>query len=434
MKNNVLFKLAFIFLLVFIQSGSVSAASPSAELRASIDSLAGVKMNTAQLDNAVLCAYEVFRPKLGLAPVNLSAEMRFKGFDVSKLVKFADELDKSPTRANRDAASALIAAARAANELAGVSYLLSDDVFIAGYAASSGAFSLAMKFGRVTPASLMNPAAKEKVRKLAFNVTRGTIGLLASYLPERVSKFMPVCLWITGDVCARSLGLASSVNWGVRDASIKTAGRIVMAFTPEIGFYARAQRMIDELGDAALNSKLPALNPGKKSAIDKEIQKIKDQVEKIRSLASKERTAALLTRTLAELSSLFAAVDPTKITAGLAAGSGALSAGVYFHAFYAPLKKYNGLTEDMRRILNSLREDGVQLAPAAEETFTPDPAVELAIAQKQRKIAELIKRYTEASFELAELADNSSGQKEFFLKMKELEQLDYQIGVLSLSK
>lgn len=433
-KNGVFMKLVIVFLAVLAAVWPAFAAQHSAELRSAIESLAGVRMDTAKIDNAVLAAYDFFRPKLGLAPIELSAHMRFKGFDVSRLVRFADILDKTPTQANRDAARVIVIAARAVNELAAVSFNLSDDVFIAGYAASNGIISMAARFWRVNPAYVADGAVKEKVRKLAFSVTKGFIGLLSSYLPPRVSRFMPVCLWVSGDVCARSLGIASPVSLGVRDASIKTAGRIVMAFTPEIGFYARAQRMIDELGDAALGTRLPPPGVDKIAAVERELSRIKAQAEAIRAIAAKERTAAVVTQTFTELTALLSFADPTKITAGLAAGGGAVAAGVYLHAFYAPMKKYASLTGDMGRILGSLQSKDAPAAQGPDESFAPDPAAVAAMAAKQKKISELIKRYKEASFELAELGDNSSGQKEFFEKLKELERIDYQLGVLSQSK
>lgn len=437
MKKNLYIYIFTAIIFICLNASSAFSAPLSHQLRSAIDALECVKINTAQIDNAVLAAYELFRPKLNLAPINLTAEMRFKGFDASKLKKFAERLEKTPSKADTDAARTIIAAAYAVNELAGVSFLLSEDIFMSGYSASAAAFSLAARINRTNNASLINEAAKERIRKLAFNISKGFIGLLTPHMPQRVSQFMPVCLWIAGDICARSLGISSSAsfNSGIRAASIKTAGRVVMAFTPEIGFYARTQRLIDELGDAALNSKLAPLTPEKSAIITTEINKIKKQAQKISQISANERNAAGVTQKISELAAVFSAIEPTKISSGLAAAGGALTAGAYIHSFYGPLKKHNDLIYDIHNLFKILKNSSyTQPQSTSATSFAISETAMKAIEAKNARLSSLLKRYAEANFELAELSNNSSGQKEFFLKLKELEKIDYEIGVLSLSK
>ena len=429
-----LLMLIFAFALLFQSQFSAFAASPVKELRQAIASLSYINVETAKLDNVALQAYEYVRVKINLPPIETSATMRFKGYDVSKLEQFADSLEKSPTAVKIEAANSVIAAIGAIKEIHNFSFLLSEEVFATGYQASLSAFSFALKFSRIGQNAPLTPALKAKICQISLNIVTRLINTLSTHLPPDVSRFIPVCLWVGNEICARSLGLSTpSPETGVRSFTVLTIGRISMAFTHGIGFFPRTQRLIDGLGDAAQNSRIAAFNADKKAKIDGELNRIKAQAAKIRRISSNERQAAGLSRNLSELLALVSVLDPTKISAGASAAAGTISAGAYVHSFYAPLKKHCDLSRDIENLLKVFY--GEPAAPNdASESFEVDESIKLALAEKEKKIKALLAQYKEACAELEELSNTSSGQKEFFLKLKEVERLDYEIGKLSVSK
>lgn len=424
--------IAFVFAL-----GIIFPAFPSStakELREAIGSISSVTMDTARLDNVALEAYEVFRQKMNFPPIEASAAMKFKGYDVSRLAEFANSLEKSPSREKEETAGTLIFAIGAIRQIHEASYGLSEEIFATGYQASASAFSFSAKLNRAAQNVPVGPALKTKICASAFGVIKGSINFISSYLPPEISRYVPICMWVGNELCSRSLGLpVSAPQTGARSFMVLTIGRVAFAFTKGIGFFPRTQRLVDDLGRAANGGGLPALTSAKKAFVEGELRKITAQSEKARQISANERKAAGLSQDLSELAGLVAAADPTRISGAAACAAGAISAGAYIHSFFGPLKKYNGLSGDMENILKSICETP-DYAVGPPQPFEIGEEKKREIEEKRKRIKILMAEYVSACAELGEMSGGSGSQKEFFEKLKQVERLDYEIARLSLAK
>lgn len=431
-KRSVLGLLLVALMVHFIVSSAFAA--PAKELRQAIETLSYASVQTASFDGVLVEAYKFVQKKFNLPPVEPGATMRFKGYDVSKLVRFAEMVEKNSSPAVDGAAKTVIEAIKAIREIHESSYAVSEDVFSAAYMASESAIGFAKKINSLADGVPVGPELRAKIISAAANVVRGTVNVAVSYLPPEVAKDVPVYMQVCNEICARLFGVPGpSPLVGAYDAMVRTVGRVVMSFTHGIGFFPRTQKTIDRLGDAALNSAVGPLTPERKARLDGHIKKVKAQVEKARQIFATERRTSALSKDLAGLAGLLSALDPTKVTAVIAAAAGGVSAGSCLYSLYSPLKKHSDLVLDMGDIVTICCGDTVEASPA-RDTLELDAAAKSAIEEKQKKMKALLSQYVTACRELAELHEQSSGQKEFFLKLKEVEKLDYEISRLSLSK
>jgi len=137
-------------------------------------------METAKLDHVALQAYEFLRVKMSLPPIETSAMMRFKGYDISKLEQFADSLEKAPTKAKIESANSIIALINAVRKIHEASFLLSEEVFATGCQASLLAFSFALKFNRIGQRTPLTAALKAKICRISLNIVTRLINTLST--------------------------------------------------------------------------------------------------------------------------------------------------------------------------------------------------------------------------------------------------------------
>lgn len=207
---------------------------------------------------------------------------------------------------------------------------------------------------------------------------------------------------------------------------------MALALARDVGFVPRSQRILDDLARAALESRLPAPTPERRAALAAHLSRVRGEVARVRSIAGNERRAAALTKNLADLAALVATVDPSKASGIAACAAGSLSAGAVLHALFAPIAKFNALFSDAGGLVAILAGGSAPPRPTADPAL--DAARRRAAEERQKRIMALMARYAAACAELGELAQESSGQREFFLKLKEIDRLDSEIARLTYAR
>lgn len=199
---------AFALLIAALASPPAATAEPAVmELRRAIASVATLEMDTAKLDNAALAAYAVVRERLRLPPLEASARLRLPGYDVTRLLAFAADLERSPTSERVAAARSLVLALAALRELHGEWLRLSDEIFSGGHQATLLSLSFAARLNRAGTGLPLGPALAARIRASAAAAGKSAAGFLAAHLPPDIAPYAPLALFVGGALCDRALGV-----------------------------------------------------------------------------------------------------------------------------------------------------------------------------------------------------------------------------------
>ena len=407
--------------------------NPANELRKAIDELESLHIDVAKLNNVAVKAYRLLQERIDLPSLDNLPTLRVEGYDVTNLRAFLSDLESAPTPAKRESAAALVFALNLIRDIRASVYPLSDASAATGYQAGLSAFSFSMRANRVTELIPGSYEMKSQISRCAGRITRSTVRLLSRYLPEEAARYVPICLWIGSTICECALGLPVSVqNGGVRLMMVKTISRLAFMRLDRFGFIPRTQHLLDELAAAAQSGRLYWVDSELRGRMSSSFSTLQAQIERICEISLQERMASYLIRSLGDLSTLLMPFDPTRVSGVAAGAAGLLSAGATAHSLFGPLQKFAVLPGDLDNLLAPLY--GWAGQPVSSDVPALSDEAEEAIAAKEARLKSLLERYAEACQEFESLYLSTGNQREFFLKIKELEQLDYEIAVLTYSR